>query len=71
MREGTKHNLNELHVYEKALLYTKDVRKITKQFPKEELFGLNSQFKRAADSIVLNIAEGGWEFFQQGVYSHS
>ena len=52
------HNLNELQVYKKALLYTKDVRKITKQFPKDEIFGLNSQFKRAADSIVLNIAEG-------------
>jgi four helix bundle protein len=52
------HNLNELQVYKKALLYTKNVREITKRFPKDELFGLISQFKRAADSIVLNIAEG-------------
>jgi four helix bundle protein len=52
------HNLEELQVYHKSLVFTKTVRKITKAFPKDELFGLISQFKRAADSIVLNIAEG-------------
>jgi len=52
------HNLEELQVYHKALIFTKAVRKIVKVFPKDELFGLISQFKRAADSIVLNIAEG-------------
>lgn len=35
-----------------------DVRKVTNDFPKRELFSLTSQFKRAVDSIVLNIAEG-------------
>ncbi len=52
------HNFEELQVYHKALSFTKDARRITKSFPKDELFGLISQFKRAADSIVLNIAEG-------------
>jgi four helix bundle protein len=52
------HNLEELQVYHKALIFTKEIRKIVKVFPKDELFGLISQFKRAADSIVLNIAEG-------------
>jgi four helix bundle protein len=47
-----------LHVYQKALEFTKAVRKATKSFPKDELFGLVSQFRRASDSIVLNIAEG-------------
>jgi len=47
-----------LHVYQKALEFTKVVRKTTKIFPRDELFGLISQFRRASDSIVLNIAEG-------------
>jgi four helix bundle protein len=47
-----------LHVYQKALEFTKVVRKATKSFPKDELFGLISQFRRASDSVVLNIAEG-------------
>jgi four helix bundle protein len=57
-RVESVHNLDELQVYRKALIFTKGIRKIVKAFPKDELFGLTSQFKRAADSIVLNIAEG-------------
>jgi four helix bundle protein len=47
-----------LQVYEKALDYSFDVRQCVRGFPKEEMFGLISQWRRAADSIVLNIAEG-------------
>ena len=31
---------------------------LTERFPKQELYSLSSQIKRAADSVVLNIAEG-------------
>lgn len=52
------HNFRKLKVYLKALEFTKTVRSTTRRFPKDELFSLTSQFRRAADSIVLNIAEG-------------
>lgn len=47
-----------LKVWQKALDLTDEIDKLTKTFPKEELFILTSQIKRAADSISLNIAEG-------------
>jgi four helix bundle protein len=52
------HKFKELDVYKKALTFTRVVRETTKRFPKDELFVLSSQFRRAADSIVLNLAEG-------------
>lgn len=52
------HRFKDLMVYRKALEFTRFVRSVTSTFPKEEAFGLVSQFRKAADSIVLNIAEG-------------
>jgi len=40
------------------LEFAKDIYKLTKRFPKDEIFGLRSQFRRVASSVVLNIAEG-------------
>lgn len=48
----------KLRVYQKALEFVKKIYQGTKLFPKEERFGLIDQFRRAAVSIVLNIAEG-------------
>jgi four helix bundle protein len=52
------HNFRKLDVYAKGLEVVGDVYKSSKRFPKEELFGLTSQLRRAVTSIVLNIAEG-------------
>jgi four helix bundle protein len=52
------HNFRKLDVYQRALKHTTAVRKITASFPREELFALTSRYRRAADSTVLNIAEG-------------
>lgn len=48
----------KLEVWQKALELSMDVDKLTKCFPREELYILTSQMKRAMDSVVLNIAEG-------------
>lgn len=48
-----------LQVWQRALDLTEEVNLVSKKsFPKDELFVLTSQIKRAADSVVLNIAEG-------------
>src|SRR2546426_6254710 len=47
-----------LNVWEKARELTLEVYRITAPFPKEELYALTSQLKRAASSIAANIAEG-------------
>jgi len=47
-----------LKVWEKAVDLSGDVSELVKTFPKDELYVLSSQIKRACDSISLNIAEG-------------
>jgi four helix bundle protein len=51
-------DFRSLKVWEKAHEMTIAVYKETKNFPKEELYGLVSQMRRAASSIPTNIAEG-------------
>src|SRR5436190_14497520 len=48
----------KLNVWQRALDLSTLVHEITQKFPKEELYILTSQIKRAADSVALNIAEG-------------
>ena len=48
----------KLEVWKLSIDLADDVHNLTRSFPKEEIFSLTSQMKRAADSISLNIAEG-------------
>jgi four helix bundle protein len=45
-------DFENLKVYQRALEYVDFVYKVTKTFPKEELFSLTDQFKRAATSYM-------------------
>ena len=52
------HDYHKLLVWQKSFAFVLDVYRLTKKFPREELFGLVSQFRRAAVSIMANIVEG-------------
>ena len=51
-------DFRKLNVWHKAHQLTLDVYAATRRFPKDELYGLSSQTRRAAASIPANIAEG-------------
>lgn len=51
-------NFRDLKVWQKSHRLTLDFYTCTKSFPKDELYGLTSQLRRAASSIGANIAEG-------------
>ncbi len=48
----------KLQIWQLAIDSSFEIHELTRRFPKEELFILTPQIKRAADSISLNIAEG-------------
>ncbi len=48
----------QLKVWQKAMELAEQCYQATRTFPKEELFGLTSQIRRAATSVAANIAEG-------------
>ncbi len=58
---GIRH-FTHLIAWQKAHHLAKRIYKITRDFPKEELFGLISQIRRAVSSITCNIAEGYGRF---------
>ncbi|MBR5914520.1 MAG: four helix bundle protein [Selenomonadaceae bacterium] len=51
-------DFKELLVWQKSMKLAAEVYRITKKLPKDELFGLTNQLRRAAVSIPSNIAEG-------------
>jgi len=52
------HKLRELKIWNKANDLVLEVYRLTKHFPKDEMYGLTSQVRRAVISIPSNIAEG-------------
>jgi len=51
-------SFTDLKVWNKAHSLVLEIYKVTRKFPQEEKFGLTQQIRRAAVSIMANIAEG-------------
>lgn len=54
----TVKSYKDLIVWKKAMDLVEMVYQVTKEFPREELYGLANQLRRAAVSVPSNIAEG-------------
>jgi four helix bundle protein len=48
----------DLEVWQAAMILVEQIYRLTKAYPREEIYGLTSQTRRAAVSIASNIAEG-------------
>ena len=55
--------------WQRAMDLSHEVYQVTRTFPKEEIFGLTNQLRRASVSIVSNIAEGQGRL-TQGEFLH-
>jgi len=51
-------HFRDLQVWQRSMALTQAVYAATREFPKEEMFGLTSQVRRSAVSVPSNIAEG-------------
>lgn len=58
MKSNYHFKFEDLNVYQKAMNFGELVNNLVIKFPNHELYALSSQFRRAADSIALNISEG-------------
>ncbi len=53
-----KFKFEKLIIWQKAMEFGESLFQLSKKFPKEEIYNLTSQIRRAVDSIALNISEG-------------
>ncbi|MFB3923950.1 MAG: four helix bundle protein [Terriglobia bacterium] len=58
MAEGAIESYRDLRVWQQSMSLAEASYHLTQHFPKEELYGMVSQIRRAAVSIPANIAEG-------------
>ncbi len=58
MTNSKVQNFEDLDAWKKAIDLAVEIYRITKSFPKDELFSLTNQMRRAASSVSANIAEG-------------
>src|SRR3989338_5386151 len=58
-----EYEFEKLKVYQEGMDLTEQIYKTTRDFPKEEQFGIIAQIRRAALSVPLNIAEGKGRFY--------
>ena len=58
VNQDMKFNFEKLDVYNDAIAFASQVYEMTKLFPRNEIFGITNQFRRASISIASNIAEG-------------
>ncbi|MGH9870851.1 MAG: four helix bundle protein [Pyrinomonadaceae bacterium] len=58
MERQPARRFQDLIVWQRAHEFVLGVYRLTKSFPREELYRLTSQFRRAAVSVAANIAEG-------------
>jgi four helix bundle protein len=59
----------DLDIWKLGIELVEKVYEMTTEFPKEEIYGLTNQMRRAAVSIPSNISEGDCEKRQKGIYS--
>ena len=52
------YTFKDIKVWQKAHLYVLEVYRVTKNFPKFEMYGLTSQLRKSSSSIATNIVEG-------------
>lgn len=55
---ATINSYKDLIVWQKSVDLTVEIYKLSSMFPKEEIYALTSQIRRASCSVTLNIAEG-------------
>lgn len=66
--KNKKHSFEDVKAWQLAREFRKNIYSITKNFPRDELYCLTSQIRRAAISVHSNIAEGYGRFnFQENI----